>query len=450
MNSVLLVLAMSTGQGPPGAYPASTYPGIPARQATQPPAVLPCTTPVPMPMNGQPPMTTPMPGTTAPPATNGNGNGNGSPCDACEAEEQPEEPELWALMRLIRGTRFGDGLDKHGISISGWTQGSYTASTARESNLPVSFNDRADFWQMNQNFLRVDKSVDPTKSEFQLGGRTEWILPGTDARFTPSRNLFDDQTGDYRIDMLQGYVESFHPNLGPQGTTLRLGKFATHCGYELMQGAETPFLSRSYMFLYNPFTHTGAWAITPLNDTWTMSNGIVLGSDNFIGAPARPTYIGSLKWAPKEGKSSALLNVVVTDPTYHVGEAFPFYNYYGLLLTRTIGDKFTAVLDSGFAHMDGVPGVSGAATWYGAAAYGIYQFNDKVNAVLRQELFEDTDGVRTGFSGLYSGTTLGVGFTPVRSLMIRPSVRYDHNFDSSPFEGNRNLFTACMDVIIRW
>jgi len=457
MNSLMLTLAMTAGQGPGGIPSGPGYnPVLPTAAPVGRPVGRPAALPdvIQLPAGAQQPGMPPMqpmpaqPGTT--PATNGNGTSNGNGCDPCAEEEKEEAPEPWALMRVLKGTCFGDQLEKRRIEISGWTQGNYTASTANRSNYPVTFNDRADFWQMNQNFLRVDRSIDTSKKEFQLGGRTEWILPGTDARFTPARNLFDDQTGDYRIDLYQAYIDAFMPNLGPQGTTVRLGKFSSHCGYELVQGPETPFLSRSYLFQYDPFTHTGVWAITPLNDTWTMSHGVALGSDNFIGAPARPTYLGQLKWAPPEGKTNVLLNAVVTDPTFDVGENFAFYNYYNMVVTRTVTEKFSTAFDAGFAHMDGVPGVSGAATWYGAAMYGFYKLSDKVTLQGRQELFEDNDGVRTGFSGLYSGTTLGFVYTPVRSLLLRPSVRYDHNFDSNPWEGNRNLFTACMDVIVRW
>jgi len=438
MNSMILVVALSAGRGPatsqplpPGYIPLAELGRIGAGRdllPAQPPAA------------GQP-----MPD----PAAKGNGEQEKKDEEKKEEEKKDEPPEPWALMRVLKGTTFGNRLDERGITISGWTEGNYTVSTANRSNLPVTFNDRADFWQMNQNFLRIDKPTDPTKERFQWGFRTEFILPGTDARFTPARGLLDQQTGDYRIDMLQAYIETFHPNLGPQGTTIRTGKFATHCSYELMQGAETPFLSRSYMFQYNPFTHTGVWAITPLNDTWTMSNGIVLGSDNFIGAPARPTYIGSLKWAPKEGKTSVQWNAVVTDPTFDAADNFAFYNYYGMLVTHKFTDKLTGVVDSGAAHMDGIPGI-GTAWWYGAATYAIYQFNDKITANLRNELFEDHTGFRTGSRGLYYDVAFNVAWAPVRSLIFRPGVRYDHNFDSGAFEGKSNLFTACMDMIVRW
>ena len=359
-------------------------------------------------------------------------------------------PEPWAVMRVLKGTYFGCCMEKHGISISGWTEGNYTYGNRGPSNLPIAFNDRRDFWQMNQNFLRIDKAIDTSKNELQWGGRAELILPGTDARFTISRGLLDNQNSQYPIDLFQAYIDTFLPNLGPQGTTLRIGKFATLVGYELVQGAETPFVSRSYIFQYDPFTHTGGLAITPLNDTWTVSNGLALGSDNFIGAPAQLTYLGQVKWAPKEGKTNALFNVVLTNPTFDAGESFAFYNCYNTVMTHKFSDKFTGVLDATASHMDGVPGVAAAAWWYGAAGYGIYNISDKLVATLRTELFDDNKGVRTGFPGLYTEVTFGVAWSPVRSLILRPAVRYDYNTQSRPWDGQKDIFTVAMDAIVRW
>ena len=217
-----------------------------------------------------------------------------------------------------------------------------------------------------------------------------------------------------------------------------------------MQGAETPFLSRSYLFQYNPFTHSGALAITPLNDTWTVTNGFAIGSDNFFGAPSRGTYLGQLKWAPPEGKNNALFNVVVMDPTFDVGDNFAFYNTYNMVLTHKFGDKLTGVVDATASHMDGIPGVGGAAWWYGAAAYAIYQARENVVFNLRNELFEDDKGIRTGTPGLYFDICANVAWSPVRSVILRPGFRFDHNFDNGPWETKRNIMTACFDMIVRW
>ena len=128
----------------------------------------------------------PPPAAQPAPAAQPNGNGNGNGCDPCKEEEKPED-EPWALMRCLKGHCFGERMAECGWSILGWTQGNYTLGNRGPSNLPITFNDRGDFWQMNQNFLRIDKAIDTSKKEFQWGGRTEWILPGTDARFTPAR-----------------------------------------------------------------------------------------------------------------------------------------------------------------------------------------------------------------------------------------------------------------------
>lgn len=459
MNAIILLSALSAGQ-PPGVYlPPIPQPGTSA----QPPMTMPMTQPM-----GQPPM-------GMPPAANGNGSGSGNSAgdgnsgagtgDEAKAEEPAEEPQKWFVMRSLEGTTAGNFLDERGITISGWAAGNYTASTANRNNLPLTFNDRGDFWQFNQNYVKIEKAIDTSKDEFQLGGRADLILPGTDARFTIARGFLDGQLKPpgrngalpnyYPVDIFQLYTEAFLPNLGPQGTSVKFGRFATHVGYELVQAAETPFLQRSYLFQYNPFTHTGVWATSQLNDTWSVSNGLALGADNFFGAVARLTYLGQLKWAPKDGKTNALFNVVITNPNFSTDQAFPFYNVYNMVLTHNFNDKLTYVADATFSHLNNAPlpsenGQVGSATWYGAAQYLIYKHTDKLTSTGRVELFEDTKGFRTGFKGLYTEVTYGMAYAPMPGLIFRPSVRYDHNNDSRPFEGKSDLFTAAMEMIVRY
>ena len=456
MNSLILLTALSAGQ-PPGVYlPPIPQPG--AGTAAQPPMTLPM---------AQPPM-------GMPPAKNGDGEKkeDEEKKDEEKKEDEKPAPEPYALMRALKGTGFGNFLDDNGITISGWVQGNYTASTASRNNLPVTFNDRADFWQFNQLYLKMEKSIDTSKSEFQLGGRID-LLYGSDARFSVPRGLFDDQIKPagrngalpnyFPVDIFQMYGEAFLPNLGPNGTSVKVGRFATLVGYELVQGAETPFLQRSYLFQYNPFTHSGAVATTQLNDTWAISYGLTVGTDNFFGDTSNKlSYIGQLKWAPKEGKSNLLLNVVLTDNNFQPNQGFPpsagfpLYNVYNAVFTHNFTDRLTYVADTTFSHIDGAPlpannNARGSATWYGAANYLIYKHcNDKFTSNFRVELFEDTKGFRTGFKGLYTEVTYGLAYAPVQGLIFRPTVRYDHNNDSRPFEGKSNLFTAAFDMILRY
>ena len=372
-------------------------------------------------------------------------------------EEEKPPPTKYAVQTLLEDRFLGQRYKDSGINIYGWTEMSFTGSSARRSNLPTTFNDRANQFQLNQNYVIVEKHVDTTKKEFQLGFETDFILPGTDARFTVVRGLFDNQlsngpnggTRAYPIDIYQGFIEAFLPNVGPQGTTVKMGRFATHCSYEVVQGTQVPFLSRSYGFQYNPFTHTGVWAITPLNDDWTISNGMATGSDTFIDPANRPTYIGSLKYAPKDGKDTVLFNTVITNPKYDTKEAFAFYNVYNLQWIHKFNDKLTYVLDSTFSNIKNAPNI-GSTNWYGAVNYLLWQHSDKLTSNFRAELFEDTDGFRTGSKGLYQEYTYGVTYSPVNWLLIRPFARYDHNSTSAPFEGKKNLYTGGLDMIVRW
>jgi hypothetical protein len=413
--------------------------------AGQPPAAVPTPTPAPAPAPAYLPMT--QAPATAAPATNGTtANGNGNACDPCAEPEEPAAPK-YLLECLLSDTCFS----KKGYKLYGWMEQSYTPSSASETNRPTALNDQANEYLLHQVWLGGAKEVDPSKKEFQLGGRIDFFW-GSDARFTIPRGLFEDQLrrGElYPFDIYQFYTDAFLPGVGPQGTTVRTGRFASHCGYEVVQAPDTPFVSRSYLFMNNPFTHTGVLAITPLNDDWTVSNGIAVGSDNFIDPTNRANYLGQVKYAPKDGDTSVLFNTVITDPQYNVQEAFAQYNVYNLVLTRKLNEKLTYVLESEYSHIYDVPGI-GFADWYGVANYFLYNVSDNLTSQTRIELFNDVKGFRTGFNGLYTGVTTGLAYRPVEWLLLRPGVRYDINDRTRAFEGDYDLFTAFADMVVRW
>jgi hypothetical protein len=446
MNSMVLLLAMSAGQPPatPGETPAYTYPGLPPLARGAAPdtltglVYLPSAQPAPMP---QPP--------GQPPATNGNGNGNGEEKKDEEKKDEPPPPPVYLLERSLRETWLGKTMADRGIKMYGWTAMNYSNSTTSTTNLPMTFNDFPNHYQMNQNWIHLEKTIDTSKSEFQWGWNLDGIVPGTDARFTLARGLFNGQHGEYQFDLYQFYTQAFLPNLGEKGTTIKVGRFMTHCNYEVVQAVDTPFVSKSYLFQYNPFTHTGVWALTQLNDTWSIGNGAALGSDNFIDSANRLTYLGQITWAPPEGKTSAQLNAVVTNPKFDVAENFAFYNFYEARITHKFTDKFTYIFTGTYSHMNNVPNI-GTANWYGGANYFLYKFTDKLLGTLRAEVFEDTSGVRTGFKGLYTEATLGVAWTPIPDVIVRPSVRYDYNGNSRPFDGDHSMWSAAFEMIFRW
>jgi len=366
-----------------------------------------------------------------------------------EAAEEAPSPPVYLLERSLRETWLGKTMADNNLRFYGWTAMNYSVSTNSVSNLPMTFNDQPNAYQMNQNWLHFEKAIDTSKMEFQWGLVTDFIVPGTDARFTTARGLFNGQTGNYQFDMFQGYVQAFLPNIGPKGTAIKVGKFQTHVGYELVQAVDTPYVSKAYLFQYNPFTHTGVWATTQLNDNWSIGNGFATGSDTFIDPASRFTYLGQIKWAPPEGKTVALFNTVITNPDFDVAENFAFYNVYNGQIAHKFTDKFTYVIDATYSNMNNVPGV-GNSDWYGAANYFIYKLTDTITTTIRAEVFEDSEGVRTGFRGLYTEVTAGVAWSPKPGLIVRPSVRYDNNANSNAFEGKNDMWSAAFEMIFRW
>ena len=126
--------------------------------------------------------------------------------------------------------------------------------------------------------------------------------------------------------------------------------------------------SRSYTGFYDPFTYTGAMTSLDLNDTWTVSNGIILGPDVFIGPAARASYIGGARWKPDDGSGSVQFNVLLTPGQYNVAEQTNMESYLDLVWTYRLSKGRICGGEALYAWQHGVPGI-GLATWYGIQGY---------------------------------------------------------------------------------
>jgi hypothetical protein len=357
-------------------------------------------------------------------------------------------------MRALQGTWYGVTLDDNRLSVSGWTDLSFTASTARHDQLPMGFNFLANDFLLQQNWLRVERRVDQSATTPTVGFRWDTILPGSDYRFTIARGLFDHQlTADngnpnlYGIDPVQFYGEAYFPQVG-RGLDVKVGRFFAQFGVESIDTTQNPFLSRAYTFIYDPFTHTGVLTTLKLTDSWSVQNGLATGCDIFFAPGENLTYIGSVKWAPPSGTASALLSVIVCSGRFDQQNNFHNPEVFDLVLTRKLSDRLGWQFEGLYGFTTNVPG-TGFANWFGVINYLSYQLDPALTANARLEFFDDAQGQRTGFPGLYTAVTAGVLYKPAPYLWLRPEVRLDHN-DARPFEGKPALFTATANVVLRW
>jgi len=399
----------------------------------------------PMPMGGQPmPMGQQMPAQVVPAAP---GMWSDAPAAADPA------PTKYAAERLLEGTRIGDFMAERGWRFYGWNQMSYTYGTASQSNAPMIIVDRAHEFLFNQNYIVFEKTIDTSKKEFQLGFRSDTLAFASDARFTIPRGLNEYQLRHnylYPYDPVQSYAEAYLPNLGGEGTSVKIGRFYNPAGYESVMATATPFLTRSYGFTYTAFTYTGVLATTYLSDAVAVSYGATFGPDAFVDPASRFTFVGGVKFGAKDGTSSLAINAQVTNPKYNAKEAFANYNTYNVVFTQKLGEKWAFAFDASGSHMTEFPGTDGAAWWYGAASYLSYEFNKCVTGLARAEVWNDDKGVRTGTAGTYTDVTVGVQWKLADAVILTPEFRYDHNLNR-PFEGGRqDLFTGALSLIVRW
>ena len=488
MSPTMLMLAALTanqpGVMPPNAPIPVAMPGVVVQaapvvrtQAVAPPAAMPGTT-IPEPTAGIPTL-----GGSANPIPQEASKSSPSP-EAADDQAEESGEEKWFLMRRLEGTSLGTLMADRRLTVSGWLQNSYTWSTTDVSNQPVVWNDRANKYLLNQLWLRIDKAVDTEAKEATWGYRWD-NLYGTDYRFSLTRGLLPGQLQNsiptqqnlYGYDPIQFYVNAFLPNLF-QGTDIRAGRLFTPWGYESLEGPASPFVSRSYAFNWSPpFTHMGIMLSPKFNDKWSGKYMLANGNDIFFDHTEELRFVGATTYQASED-TAATLGWSLGRGALNQGAPFApattgldsepagrnNFNNLDLVVSHNVTEKLNLAAEFIWGYQWNVPanipggiidtrkavGQSGVANWYGWAQYFNYKLSDKWTHVTRVELWNDAEGQRTGFEGLYTAVTTGMQYSPVPDLLIRPFVRYDTNNQSTPFEGKHFIWTGALEAIVRY
>jgi hypothetical protein len=367
----------------------------------------------------------------------------------------PPPPDRWLLMKELQGTYPGWLLDGNKIQVYGWTDLSFTAASDAHEQLPLGFNYKANQFLLQQNWLRVELPVNQNTTVPTFGFRSDTILPGSDYRFTLPRGLWNSQLtaahgqpATYGIDPIQFFGEAYFPTV-VHGLDVKLGRIFCQYGVEANDAISNALASHSYTFIYDPFTHTGIMTTLKLSDAWSVQAGMMLGSDIFIDPADVLTGMGGIKWAPPGGQDSVLFSFIISSGRFNQERNFHNPDIFDLVYSHSLSPRLTYNLEALFGFTTNVPDI-GTATWFGILNYVTYALAPRVAATTRLEFFNDSQGQRTGFEGLYTAWTMGMTFKPIKALWLRPELRYDYHNAARPFEGKHGLFTANLDLVIRW
>lgn len=403
-------------------------------------------------------------------------------------------PDRWALQKCLQGTGPGVFMDTERISIYGWFEASYTMSSVPANNLPLSWNYRAWEPDLQQSWIRFNRSVVTTGTTEPTWGWNVDFFFGTDYRFTLERGIYNKQLTDrdglpaiYGIDPVQFYLEAYFPTV-IRGLDVKVGRFYTPWGVESVEAPSTPFMSRSYTFSNAPpFTHTGILLTQNLPCNFIVQAALVVGEDLFIDPADEATFIGTIQYNRQVNgvnRDIFKLAALLDSGWFNQNEGFsgvqgnPNFCNVDFVWTHYFDSvpRLTYNLETIYGWMNNVPdaigqdGFStvhiGTANWWGVVNYLSYTVCPSLIANTRFEVFDDAQGIRNNSlpgasvenaKGLYTALTFGLTYKPRRQpsgnaiFEVRPEVRFDRNWDSKPFDNaHHNLLTAGTDVIFRW
>lgn len=362
--------------------------------------------------------------------------------------------------------------------VESWLDQGFTWNTANpgdNSNLPVTFNDRANEYQMNQLYLVMERKIDQRKL-WDWGARVD-LLYGTDYFYTQAVGLETRADGTnrwngpgprasaspggsalYGLAMPQLYAEFLTPIA--YGTTIKVGHFYSIMGHESVMAPENFFYSHSYTMQYGePFTHTGILFDYRFRPNFSFKGGIVRGWDaweepNFTGSPVRRVgFLGGASWQSCNERTAIDFNLYTGDEELYNGRLQNRTNY-SLVLKREISSRLTYVFqhDLGIqrngtfdSNFEQVP-----ANWYTVVNYLYYKMNEKTSLGVRCEWFNDPQLSRVlalpttlgSTGGDYYEATVGLNWRPFNRCVVRPELRWDwSNVTPAGREGSYNEFT---------
>lgn len=384
--------------------------------------------------------------------------GEAPACATCEApaEEAAECKDPCDWCDLGEPFKIGDHcfFKEHGLNAGGWLAQSFTANfnpgTDRFNGI-VSWNDRANEYQLNQfyGFLEKPLDIDPECGGWGFGYRVD-ALYGTDSRFSGQTGLelFGDGRPNWnRSNRFMGLIlPQFYAQVGYNDLNVKIGHFYSLVGYEVVATTGNFFPNLPNIFQYGePFTHTGILANYKGIENLDLYGGIIRGWDNFDNS-GNPSvgYHGAAILTAENGQSFALTQTYSRELA-QTG-AFTPRLQHTMVLTLPLTEKLKYVGQVDFTFQNDAIAVNGAdAWWYGVNQYLFYTVNDCLTYGLRWEWFRDEDGfrvggtlapqadgslrglstLRNGYIGDFYQVTAGLNYKPSANWLIRPFVRYD-------------------------
>jgi hypothetical protein len=269
------------------------------------------------------------------------------------------------LIDVLRATPIARPLDRARIRPYGWVEASVTTSPlTEESRAPAGSSTRRSTASASIRPILLERAP-ADGCCLDLGGKVA-VLWGHGRGAGPRAGLLDDQTGDEHFDLLEAHALVRLPLAC--GLTLKVGKFTTPMGFEVIEAANNLLPSRSFLFGYAiPFTHTGVLATVQATPTLSLSWGVVLGWDVWDDDnPHALTQLASFGWKAPDERDAITLNAIVG--AERPGNTSDLRMVFDATWTHTWSDRWKSTINADVGYEEGAA-AGQDASWWGVAGY---------------------------------------------------------------------------------
>ncbi len=244
---------------------------------------------------------------------------------------------------------------------------------------------------------------------------------------TAATGLFRDPvTGHARdFDVQQVYAGIIVP-LG-SGLRVDAGKFITHMGYESIDRWDgiNDNASRSFLFGYAvPFTDTGLRAGYTFSPHFAGTVFLLNGWDTVRGDRLLKTIGAQAAVTVRDG-FSIMLNYI--DGPEQPGHLANRRNVFDLCVTTKMSARLSLGFNADYGREPAIGMGGTTARWSGVAGYANVALGGPWSVAARAEVFDDPDGVRTGFAQRLSEFTLTPAYRPSSHVILRMDLRLDRS-----------------------
>jgi hypothetical protein len=398
----------------------------------------------------------------------------------------PYDTTRYFLMHELQGTWPGDLLDSERIHMYGWINASTNWSTNSRSNIPTSY------WLVPNNILldqfvvRLERQVDTVQTDHIDWGFRSTYLFGTDYRYMVAGGWGPGDTQLLKHNLLYGsdfteqYLDVYVPWVA-QGFVFRVGRWIACPDIETQFAPDNYLGTHSILFTFDTYTQTGIMGTVMLNKQWTVQAGLNAGDDMapwYMGAIACGMF--AVRWVSQSNNDSvyAVLNQINDakfrrflldgQPAGHDNFNYPVvtwqHRFNDVIHTKTeayymweedavLGGTVSIGPVRRFGGGGGIGNdIPGTSRMYGTVNYTMFHLSSRDFITVRNEIWRDEEGERSGFPGTYSSHTIGLTHNFTNYLQIRPEIGYYRNYHMPAFNlGTRQgMVLGGLDVTLRF